>query len=104
MKHAQDKIKIGNVELDEDEFAPKNQKHRVTTFIDGDVLDLLKAEALKLNIGYQTLLNLKLRASMTAPTVKEEFKSAVEELFADGKLVITNNHGTISKGKKRKGA
>jgi uncharacterized protein (DUF4415 family) len=106
MQQDQDKIKFGNVELDEDEFAPKNQKHRVTTFIDGDVLAWLKERAKERNIGYQTLLNMQLREAMeNHPRAVDDMKQALMELFEDGALVIKSRQGTtISKGARAKKA
>lgn len=60
-KKPQTKVSYGKVELDDDEFAPEHTKIRVTTFIDHDVLQELKKTAKKERIGYQTLLNRKLR-------------------------------------------
>jgi len=40
---------------------PKDVKVRVTTMIDSDVLEELRAMAEREGVGYQTLLNLKLR-------------------------------------------
>jgi uncharacterized protein (DUF4415 family) len=39
-------------------------KVRVTTMLDGDILEALKEEAKIKSIGYQTLLNQKLRESI----------------------------------------
>lgn len=39
----------------------KDVKVRITTMVDADVLDSLKADAKSKGIGYQTLLNMKLR-------------------------------------------
>jgi uncharacterized protein (DUF4415 family) len=64
MKRGKNKIKHGDVSLDDSYFDVKNHKVRVTTFIDGDVLSWLKQEAMKVGKGYQTLLNTKLRESM----------------------------------------
>ncbi len=47
--------------LSNDEFEKKNTKVRITTFIDVDVLEQLKAEAATTGKKYQTLLNEKLR-------------------------------------------
>lgn len=48
--------------LSHDEFDKKNTKVRITTFIDVDILEQLKAEAASTGQKYQTLLNEKLRA------------------------------------------
>jgi hypothetical protein len=55
------KVVFGNVEVPDDLWDPKNVKERVTCFIDMDVVDWLRASAKEIGIGYQTLLNMKLR-------------------------------------------
>ena len=54
-------IKPGKYNLEKDEFAPKNVKVRITTFIDSDILDSLKDLAKSRGIKYQTALNSILR-------------------------------------------
>jgi hypothetical protein len=62
------KIKYGKVTLDDSYLDPRNQKLRVTTFIDVDVVRWLKKEAEGMGIGYQTLMNSRLRQLMEAHT------------------------------------
>lgn len=50
--------------LDEDEFTSDNVKVRITTYVDLDVLEALKAEAKNRKQKYQTILNQKLRESI----------------------------------------
>jgi uncharacterized protein (DUF4415 family) len=48
--------------IPKDEFDDKNVKIRISMFVDGDVLDAVKKTAKKSGgIGYQTLINQKLR-------------------------------------------
>ena len=54
-------IETGPVEIDDDEFEPKNVKVRITTFVDQDVLKALKCESKRLGMKYQSLLNQTLR-------------------------------------------
>ena len=54
--------------LNKDEFTSENVKVRITTYIDLDIIEALKAEAKKTKQKYQTILNKKLRESM----LKEE--------------------------------
>lgn len=61
MSNKKKDIVFGHVELDADEFDPKYSKVRITTFIDLDILEALKAIAKKQGRGYQTLLNETLR-------------------------------------------
>ena len=56
--------KYGSVNIPDEAFEPKNQKVRITSWIDGDVLDALKAHAAKTGEGYQTLMNRLLRAAI----------------------------------------
>lgn len=48
------------------EFAPEFTKERVTTLIDEDVVDWMRAEAKRTGIGYQTFMNVQLRSLMNA--------------------------------------
>lgn len=82
------KIELGDIELDDSYLDPKNHKIRITTMIDGDVLAWLKNEAQHLNLGYQTILNMKLRQAMeSVPVTVEEIKKAIKDVFDDGSLV-----------------
>lgn len=64
---ANKKITYGSVELDKEEFDPKNTKIRVTTFIDLDVVLELKKRAKRSRTKYQSLLNQILRDSVFGP-------------------------------------
>lgn len=50
--------------LSEDDLEPENTKTRITTFVSGDIIEWLKREAKAKNVGYQTLLDMKLREMM----------------------------------------
>lgn len=50
----------------------KNVKVRVTAMIDADVLDELRAQAEASGVGYQTLLNMKLRETTLGETVVDK--------------------------------
>jgi hypothetical protein len=67
-----DKIKYGDVDIPSDTFEPENLKVRITTFIDGDLLEECRRQARKLGIGYQTLINMKLREIVLGKTQSEE--------------------------------
>lgn len=58
--------------LSPDDLDPRNVKVRVTTYLSEDVIKWLKAEATEKGIGYQTLLNDKLRDSMNEQTQVRE--------------------------------
>lgn len=62
---------------------PKETKVAMTLRIDGDVILWLRQEAERTGIPYQTLLNAKLRESMTLPDrVKSLVDLRVEEILA----------------------
>lgn len=67
---AKNKIVYGDVDLGPEYFEPKNQKVRITTFLDGDVLEWLREFAEQKNSKYQTLLNEILRKVMSNSTKK----------------------------------
>jgi len=77
-------ISYGNVDLDHDEFSPKYEKIRITTFVDLDIITSLKKKSKKLGVGYQTLLNDILRKSVIgneSPRVDlEDIVSRLENL------------------------
>jgi len=60
----------------------KEVKIRVTTMIDADVLDELKAMAKEAGVGYQSLLNLKLREVILGEAVvnKNTIRSITDKL------------------------
>lgn len=63
MKHAKQnkKIKHGNVGLGSEYLDPKNQKHRVTFWMDGDLKEKLIQQANQVGAGYQTYMHKLLR-------------------------------------------
>ena len=63
MKHEKQnkKIKHGSVGLGPEYLDPKNQKHRVTFWMDGDLKDELIRQANQLGAGYQTYMHKLLR-------------------------------------------
>jgi uncharacterized protein (DUF4415 family) len=54
-------IKHGNVELGPEYLDPKNQKHRVTFWMDGDLKEELLRQANQVGAGYQTYMHKLLR-------------------------------------------
>jgi uncharacterized protein (DUF4415 family) len=83
-KKTKAKITYGTVELEPGTFDPRNVKERVTCMIDEDVVDWLRKEASGLGIGYQTLLNMKLRESMRGSTDDHIRQIVREELRKEG--------------------
>lgn len=76
-------IEYGSVELDQDEFDEKHTKVRITTFLDYDILQKLKKDAKSMGVGYQTLLNQKLRELVlgeSASTVEDSMKEILKRL------------------------
>ena len=61
----------------------KEQKIRITTMVDGDILDELKRQARERGIGYQTLINKYLRSVVLGPDLRE-----VEELISSAVKMI----------------
>ena len=58
------KIKYGDVDVDLKNVKSEEIKVRITTFLDLDVLNTLKAQAKDLGTGYQTFLNTFLRETL----------------------------------------
>ena len=73
-------IKYGKVELDADEFDKKYTKVRVTMMVDEDVVDAFRAEAAKKHMGYQTLMNQRLRDSISGEATLEKRLEALEKI------------------------
>ena len=61
---------------------PKDVKVRVTTMIDLDIIDELKNLARRSGVGYQTILNMKLREIVLGETIvdKNVIKSINEKI------------------------
>lgn len=57
-------IEYGNVDIPDEAFEARNTKSRVTMFVDTDVVNFFRAEADRFGIGYQTLINQRLRAAV----------------------------------------
>jgi uncharacterized protein (DUF4415 family) len=73
-------LKYGKVELDADEFDKKHCKVRVTMMIDEDVVESFRSEAVKRHVGYQTLMNQKLRESISDQNSLEQRLEALEKI------------------------
>jgi uncharacterized protein (DUF4415 family) len=65
--------------LSKNEFNPENVKVRITTYIDLDILEALKLEAKKTRQKYQTLLNTKLRESISNEKTIYSSLNSIEE-------------------------
>lgn len=77
----------------EADFTPESTKERITTLIDEDVVDWLRAEAKKTGIGYQTFMNMQLRSLMNASLAKRKGKSLsfVEEMNPNQGVELTKD-------------
>ena len=83
----------------------KEQKIRITTMIDGDVLDELKKQAKEQGVGYQTLINRYLR-TLVLEADMEEVKALVDSVV---KLLTLGKIGqevreSVNRSKKKKRA
>jgi len=58
------KTKLSQPLLNDEHMKPENIKANITIRISGDLLDAYRAEATKLGIGYQTLMQMKLRETL----------------------------------------
>ena len=75
-------VKYGKVELDADEFDQRHCKVRVTMMIDEDIVEAFRGEAVKKHIGYQTLINQKLRESISGQNTFEKRLEALEKIVS----------------------
>lgn len=85
------KIKIGKVDLLDDSYRdPKNQKLRITAFIDGDIYDELKKRADESGGKYQTLMNKILRDALFGDVepivITSSMNKAIAKLLHDASL------------------
>ena len=65
--------------LDKAEFSDPNLKVRITTFIDSDILNVLRSEAKKTGRKYQSILNSTLRNSLISQNNFETKISNIEK-------------------------
>ncbi len=73
-------IKYSSIDLfDEEAFSPKKVKVRITTFIDEDLLLMLKDYANKRGSKYQTVLNSLLRSFFEKPERSAKVRAISEE-------------------------
>ncbi len=66
------------VKLPPETWDPRNQKVRISIWIDGDVMGAYRAAAEKRKMGYQTLMNETLREAM--PGLEKTLADRVAEL------------------------
>jgi uncharacterized protein (DUF4415 family) len=79
------KIKHGDVDIDLKDLQSHEVKVRITTFLDLDVLEKLKAHAKDLGMGYQTFLNTFLRESiLNEPGVLTRLKRIEKAILGKG--------------------
>ncbi len=75
--------KFGKVSIPAEAFERKNIKHRVTAFVDLDVLDALKARAEQQGTKYQTLMNQILRDTLLGGTVDQKVKDMIRNIVKE---------------------
>jgi uncharacterized protein (DUF4415 family) len=79
------KIEYGDVDIDLKKVKPDEVKVRITTFLDLDVVEKLKANAKDLGMGYQTFLNTFLRESiLNEPGVLTRLKRIEKAILGKG--------------------
>ncbi len=64
------KTKTARPLLTDEDMKPENIKANITIRMSGDLLDAYRAEAARLGIGYQTLMQMKLREAIANPLEK----------------------------------
>jgi uncharacterized protein (DUF4415 family) len=64
------KTKASRPLLTDEDLKPENVKANITIRMSGDLLDAYRAEAARLGIGYQTLMQIKLREAIANPLEK----------------------------------
>lgn len=79
------KVRYGKVDVDLSNIKPEEIKIRITTFLDSDVLEALKAHSKELGTGYQTYLNSFLReALLKEPGVLTRLKRIEKAILGKG--------------------
>ena len=87
------KVQHGNVGLAPDEFHPRNVKIRVTMMVDQEIADAFRAAAVKCGIGYQTLMNEKLRESL--PGLDKTLADRVADAKARAQQIAQNTGSSV---------
>lgn len=67
--------------LTEEDLKPENVRMRISMMLPLDLMDAYKAEAEKLGIGYQTLMQMRLREALSKPAVEIRLERIERELF-----------------------
>jgi uncharacterized protein (DUF4415 family) len=70
-------IRYGNIEIPDEAFKTQNVKLKVTAYLDLDIVQELKKEALKTGSKYQTLMNQKLRDTIFGKTIDPALRDAI---------------------------
>lgn len=66
----------------EEDFKPENIKIRISMMIPLDLQEAYRAEAERLGIGYQTLMQMKLREGIDKSSVESRLEKIEEKLFS----------------------
>ena len=67
--------------ITEDDIKSENAKIRISMFIPISLQDAYKAEAAKLGVGYQTLMQIKLREALDNP-IEDRLARVEKKLFS----------------------
>lgn len=82
MKSENKKIKYSkNDRLNESFLDPKNQRHKITMWIDGDLLEELKKRAEDVGAGYQTFIHKILKESTQKENLEQRISKLEQEFF-----------------------
>lgn len=76
------KIKLGNVDIPEDAFEPKNVKARITMWVGMDLLDEVRKRAAQKDLPYQTYLNQILRNAIFGSDEEKRIRKLIREELA----------------------
>lgn len=80
-KQSVEQVEYGIIEVPEEITQRKNQKVRITMYVDGDILDAFKTWAIDTGTGYQTLMNEALReTAFTSPDQRKMLVTILKKL------------------------
>lgn len=66
--------------ISEEDLKPENMRIRISMMVPVDLMDAYRAEAQKLGIGYQTLMQLKLREALEHNSLEKRLEKLERKL------------------------
>lgn len=66
--------------ITDEDMKPENVRWNISIRLPGDLLDAYKAEAGRLGIGYQTLMQIKLREAIEKPGIESRLEKIEKKL------------------------